>query len=310
MTSQTAGSELLRIDDTSPRLQYSGNWAQGGTAQEYLETSHSSSNTGSFVKFTFNGTFVTVYGSVDWSGSTSSYKLDDAPPVTTDVNQVPSPQYNWPFFFPSAQLQPGLHELVITVVGGTFNLDYIEYTSVSGEVNEGDASQVPTSIPSTPSSPSQSPVPTSSGGVNSPDTGSNSKSSSKGLSNGAIAGIAIAGFVVVLAIAVALFYIRRRSARRVRHRRYLPEKGGDVLFDEPAKEPVSESRSPFRRLSRIYRPTPARSAQSSKTATSSAPTSVTQSSAMFTSVIMLSPALSVVSEESGQHDGSRRASGL
>ncbi|KAI0628596.1 hypothetical protein C8Q77DRAFT_1162014 [Trametes polyzona] len=293
------GSVLLSVDDTSPRLQYSGHWYQAGTEQDYLKTSHFSNVTGSFVKFTFNGTFITVYGSVDSHGSSSSYKLDDAPPVTTDVNQVPSTQYHWPFFFPPAQLEPGPHELTITVVGGTFNLDYLEYTSLAGEENVGDLSQLPTSA-----LPTRSSVPSSL-----PDNSGSSSPSSNSLSAGAIAGIAIAAVVVVAAVAVALFYVRRRSARKVRHRSQLPEKGIDVLFDAPPKDPATESRSPFRRLSRIYRPTPAKSAQSSKTTSSSAPTSITQSSAMFTSVIMLSPALSVVSEESGPHDVSRRASG-
>ncbi len=237
------GSLLLRIDDQSPLLQYNGNWVQSGTEQDYQKTSHSSNATGSFVTFTFNGeqrriwflrhilivwllgTFITVYGSVDTRGSSSSYKLDDAPPVVTDIEQVPSAQLNYPLFFPSAPLQPGLHELVITVVGGTFNLDYIEYTSLSGEVN-GDASQVSAFPPQ-----SSSPSPSSSGGTPSPDSAPPATSPSKGLSAGAIAGIAIAAIGVVLVVALTLFYVRRRSARKVRHRRHISEKGIDVLFD-------------------------------------------------------------------------------
>ncbi|KAI0353929.1 hypothetical protein OH77DRAFT_563752 [Trametes cingulata] len=297
------GSTLLRIDDTSPRLQYSGQWAQGGTGQDYLSSSHVSSSAGSSVTFTFNGTFVTVYGSVDIKESSSSYKLDDEPPVTSDIREVPSAQYNWPFFFPSSTLEPGLHQLVITVVGGTFNLDYIEYTSVAGEDNVGDASQVQAS--SSSSTPSSLPSKI----LSSPDSSSSSStSSSQGLSSGVIAGIAIAAAAVVLAVAFVLFYVRRRrSARKVRHQSHIPEKGIDILFDVPPKQPEPTIRSPFiRRLSRIYRPTPAKSTQSSKTATSSAPTSITQSSAMFTSVIMVSPALSMVSEESSQHGSSSK----
>lgn len=229
------GSLLLQIDDTSPRLQYNGNWVQGGAEQDYQRTSHSSNATGSFVTFTFNGeqrrnwllerilivrllgTFITVYGSVDTAGSSSSYKLDDAPPVVTNIGRTSPTQFNYPFFFPSAPLQPGLHELVITVVGGTFSLDYIEYT---GEVN-GDASQVSSSSSSS----------SSSGGTASPDSAPPTASPSKGLSAGAIAGIAVAAIGVVLIVALTLFYVRRRSARRVRHRRHIPEKGIDVLFD-------------------------------------------------------------------------------
>ncbi|KAI0761321.1 hypothetical protein BD413DRAFT_486234 [Trametes elegans] len=276
-------SMLLRIDDTSPRMQYDsgGKWNEAGDQQDYGGTSHASSSTGSSVTFTFNGTFVAVYGSLSASGSSSSYKVDDGTPVTTNVLNPPSPQHNWPFFS-SPPLQPGLHELVITVLGGTFELDYVEYTSLNGDDSAGDAS---------PSSaqPAGSPAQGSSG-------------SSPGLPPGAIAGMAIGMAVMVILAASAMFYVRRRrSARKVRHQSHLPEKGIDVLFDAPPKQPqAGSSRSPFRRLSRIYRPTPAKSAQSSKTATSSAPTSVTQSSAMFTSVIIVSPALSMVSEESSQ----------
>ncbi|KAI8974853.1 hypothetical protein BD414DRAFT_497712 [Trametes punicea] len=294
-TPASAGS-LLRIDDTSPQLQYSGQWVQGGTAQDYRNTSHTSSSAGSTVKLTFNGTYVTVYGSVDNNGSASTYQLDDAAPVTQSVQQVPSPQYNWPFFYPSSPLQSGLHELLITVKGGTFNLDYIDYIGFAPEDDAGDASLV-----QSPSSPSLSPSP-------SPSSSSDSSrpsipSSRKGLPAGAIAGIAIAAAAALLGVAVALFYLRRRSARKVRHRSHIPEKGIDDLIDEVPPSEQETSRDVFRRLSRVYRPRPAKSGQSSKTATSSAPTSITQSSAMFTSVILLSPALSMVSEEAGQNAG-------
>ncbi|KAH9888037.1 hypothetical protein C8Q73DRAFT_776714 [Cubamyces lactineus] len=297
----SAGSMLLRIDDTSTRIQYEGQWSENGNAQDYDNTSHISTSAGASAKFVFNGTFITVYGSVFQNGSSSSYKLDDAPPVTTIVQQVPSTQNNWPFYYPTTPLKPGLHELVITVLGGTYSLDYIDFTSVSGEENNdngNDAAEVPTSAASS-ATPSR---------TASPDSGSQSTTSSKGLPTAAIAGIAVAAALVVLAVALALFYVRRRSARKVRHQSRLPEKGIDILVDVagPPKEPDPNRRSIFRRLSRIHRPAPPKSAQSSKTATSSAPTSITQSSAMFTSVIMLSPALSMVSEEPSQLEGSSR----
>ncbi|KAI0641351.1 hypothetical protein C8Q79DRAFT_1014306 [Trametes meyenii] len=290
----TSGNTLLRVDASSPRLQYSGQWTRVGSSQDCGGTSHTSSSTGSWVKFLFNGTFVAVYGSVNQTGSSSSYKLDDADPVTVNVEQ-PSPQHNWPFF-PSPPLQQGLHELIITVNGGVFDLDYIEYTSVSGEEQPADASQVPTSAACLSSSPSPSLSPDSDSSSSTPHP--------KGLPGGYIAGIVVAAAMVVLLVSLALFYVHRRSARRVRHQVRQLEKGKNaVLFDDAPRGPEPAARGPFAgRFSRIYRPTPARSAQSSKTATSSAPTSVTQSSAMFTSVIVLSPALSMVSEESSQHE--------
>ncbi|KAI0659878.1 hypothetical protein C8Q70DRAFT_914539 [Cubamyces menziesii] len=299
--SASSGSTLLRIDDTNTRIQYEGQWSETGNSQDNDETSHVSSSAGASAKFVFNGTFITVYGSVFQNGSSSSYKLDDAPPVTTIVQQVPSTQNNWPFYYPTAPLEPGLHELIITVLGGTYSLDYIDFTSGSGEENNNSGSDAAV-LPTSATSPSSA-MPSKTA---SPDSGSQTTTSSKGLPTAAIAGIAVAAALVVLAVALALFYIRRRSARRVRHQSRLPEKGIDILVDGPPKEPDPNRRSIFRRLSRIHRPAPPKSAQSSKTATSSAPTSITQSSAMFTSVIMLSPALSMVSEEPSQLEGSSR----
>ncbi|KAL7277128.1 hypothetical protein ACG7TL_008973 [Trametes sanguinea] len=296
-----ASSTLLRIDDSSPQLQYSGQWSQAGNSLDYQSTSHASSSAGSSVKFTFNGTYITVYGSVGPNGSTSSYTLDDASPVSKSVQPVVPPQYNWPFFFPESPLQPGLHELVIAVEGGTFNLDYIEYTGFPSEDSNGDGS----SPSGSPASSSSSPLSSSaSSDSDSAPVASSSLSKGKGLPTGAIAGIAVAATVVVLVVVAAVFLVRRRSARRVRHQSRVSEKGIDILVDAPPSEPSTSTPGVLRRLSRIYRPTPAKSAQSSKTATSSAPTSITQSSAMFTSVIMLSPALSMVSEEASQHDPS------
>ncbi|KAJ8488992.1 hypothetical protein ONZ51_g3195 [Trametes cubensis] len=224
--SASSGSMLLRIDDTSTRIQYEGQWSETGNLQDNDETSHVSSSAGASAKFVFNGTFITVYGSVFQNGSSSSYKLDDAPPVTTIVQQVPSTQNNWPFYYPTAPLEPGLHELIITVLGGTYSLDYIDFTSGSGEENNNSGSDAAV-LPTSATSPSSA-MPSKTA---SPDSGSQTTTSSKGLPTAAIAGIAVAAALVVLAVALALFYIRRRSARRVRHQSRLPEKGIDILVD-------------------------------------------------------------------------------
>ncbi|CDO71071.1 hypothetical protein BN946_scf184844.g75 [Trametes cinnabarina] len=220
-TAASSSTSLLRIDDSSPQLQYSGQWTQAGTSQDYRNTSHASRSPGSTVKFTFNGTYITVYGSVDSNGSTSSYTLDDTSPVSKEVQPVPLPQYNWPFFFPSSPLQPGVHELVIAVDSGTFNLDYIEYIGFPD--NDG-------SLPSPPSSSSPSSSSSSSSSDSAP-VASSASSQGKGLSNGAIVGIAVVAAVVVIAVVAALFYVRRRPARKVRHQSRVPEKGIDILVD-------------------------------------------------------------------------------
>ncbi|TBU25467.1 hypothetical protein BD311DRAFT_669608 [Dichomitus squalens] len=284
-------SHLLRVDDTSSRLVYNGSWAPGSVSDGV--TIHTSTSAGSTVKFAFNGTFVAVYGVIDGDSVTASFALDNLPPVSASVPQPPeSTTENWPFFSTNPPLDPGLHELTVIINDGTFNLDYVQYVTLPGHSDSpGDSSQVQaTSSSSTSSSSTSSLIPAHSQ-----------------LPLGAIVGI-VAGAVLLLVIVAVAVFVRRRSARRVRHVKLDSEKPIDIIYDNAPKSPPVAARRPLRRfsLSGVYRPTPPRSTQSSKTATSSAPTSITQSSAMFTSVIMLSPVLSMVSEESGhpEHDAS------
>ncbi|KAI0760603.1 hypothetical protein C8Q74DRAFT_1372436 [Fomes fomentarius] len=283
---------LLRVDDGSWRVQYGGQWAASSVTSpgdQNASTIHTSGQAGATVKFAFNGTFVAVYGILDGQPVTASFTIDDREPVTQAITQPPpSLQYNWPFFATSTPLDSGLHELTVTVRQGSFNLDYIQYTSVDGMEGVGDSGTIRDDGTHTPAQgqsaarASQTPV-----------------FSNTPLSTGAVAGIAVAGAVVVLGIVAMLFCVFCRRAKRVRHRRIDPEKRLDMIVDAAPKRPPEGALRGFRRFSRVYRPTPARSAQSSKTATSSART---QSSAMFTSVIMLSPTLSFVTEEpEGNH---------
>ncbi|KAI1785975.1 hypothetical protein LXA43DRAFT_898816 [Ganoderma leucocontextum] len=277
-----SGRTLLRVDDASSRLVYDGSWRS--TTMDGTITVHTSAASGSTIKFTFNGTFVGVYGVIDGDAVTASFKLDDQDPVTQGVPR-PSDAVlrpDWPFFSTVLPLHPGSHELTITLKEGAFSLDYIMYTALDGSNDSTGDPKVQ--------------VTSSSGGLP-------SSSSSGQLHPGIIAGAVVGAVLFLVGAVVAVIFVRRRSARRVRHRRLDSEKPIDIVYQNaPKSPPVAAHRSPFRQLSRVYRPTPARSVQSSKTTASSAPTSITQSSAMFTSVIMLSPALSMVSEEDHEHD--------
>ena len=254
-----------------------------------------------------------MYGYLDNDAVSASFALDGGEAVPQSVDSPPSPEFNWPFFSTSPPLALGVHELMVTLNGGTFNLDYLVYTgdSTNPVAGTGDASAVQ-SLPIASKTAS-------------PSNGKSLTSPGQKLSDGAIAGISVAGAVVVFLIFLQMWCFRRRKGQKVRHRRVDPEKPLELIDDcmlykllftqqdaltptaavQP-KAPETARRGPLRGLSRVYRPTPARSAQSSKTS-SSALTSGTQSSAMFTSVIMLSPALSMVSEESGPSDAASRA---
>ncbi|KAM5543518.1 hypothetical protein V8D89_002769 [Ganoderma adspersum] len=274
-----SGRTLLQIDDASSRLVYDGSWRS--TTVNGTIGVHTSTSTGSTVKFDFNGTFVAVYGVIDGDAVTVSFQLDDQ--NLTQAVQQPSTAVlrpNWPFFWSPLPLDPGLHELTVTVQQGTFNFDYITYTTLDDSNDSTGNPKVQVTSQSSDAAVSTSTL-------------------SGQLHPGAIAGIVIGAILFLVGVVVAAVFVRRRSARRVRHRKLDSEKPIDIIYENAPKSPppVAVQRSPFRRFSRVYRPTPSRSVQSSKTATSSAPTSITQSSAMFTSVIMLSPALSMVSEE-------------
>ncbi|TFK87559.1 hypothetical protein K466DRAFT_653101 [Polyporus arcularius HHB13444] len=271
---QDGGNTLRRIDDTSSAIVYGGQWTTGtvNTTDSNQATVHTSTQSGSTMKFSFTGTFIAVYGVLDGDPYAASFTVDSGSPSAVGLSQPPvSPKPDWPFF--SRLLDPGTHELEVTVNSGTFNVDYIEYTS-SGSADPSSE----TSAAAASSSVSASPIPFS----------------KAALSKGAVAGITAAGAVLLVLLVLMIYCVLIRRTRRVRHRSVSPEKPLELI---PDAQPKPSLRRPFR-LGSIYRPTPARSTRSSKTATSSAPTSVTQSSAMFTSVIMLSPALSMVSEES------------
>ena len=248
----------------------------------------------------YPGSFVAVYGLLDGDPYAASFAVDGSAPAAESMSQVPSsPKPDWPFF--SRLLNPGPHELEVTVNSGTFNLDYIDITSPDDSNGTGDTSQGS-------AHPSAGPSQAAASATALPF-------SKTRLSKGAVAGISVAGAVLVLLLVLMIYFVLFRRTRRVRHRSVSPEKPLELIPEGTSRVPsvcllrplltshrlTGQPKPPPRRhvrLGSIYRPTPARSAQSSKTTTSSAPTSITQSSAMFTSVIMLSPALSMVSEES------------
>ena len=48
-----------KVDDTDPRLVYSGRWFEGGVSQEFNTTTHGTNTAGSKVAFSFFGTLLT-----------------------------------------------------------------------------------------------------------------------------------------------------------------------------------------------------------------------------------------------------------
>ncbi|KAJ6511182.1 hypothetical protein C8R45DRAFT_1162762 [Mycena sanguinolenta] len=129
------------IDDSDPLVQYSppGGWSQGGEPPEFNATTHTSATAGSTAALVFEGTSISVYGTIGVNPGLLSlnFSIDGA---DIDSYQVPvvvaEPVHNRLFWtsptFPEAQ-----HELVVTLDQNTTQqntllfLDYFIYTTTS-----------------------------------------------------------------------------------------------------------------------------------------------------------------------------------
>ncbi|KAH7925589.1 hypothetical protein BV22DRAFT_1046689 [Leucogyrophana mollusca] len=131
----SSSSAPVYVDDRDPTLSYSGVWFTGTFTSDYQNSSHGTNTAGSSVSFSFTGTQVSVYGSVDPSNSVcisspiSTYMVDNTS-VTTYFALATETKLSNCLFFESPVLEGGLHSLVITSASqnGLFWFDYIQYT--------------------------------------------------------------------------------------------------------------------------------------------------------------------------------------
>ncbi|CAA7262667.1 unnamed protein product [Cyclocybe aegerita] len=129
------------VDDRDPAIVYSKpplydwNTRSYGGFWEYMGTTSLTTRKGATATFSFDGTSVSVYGTVTVNASlypTSSYTIDGGEPVFY-TPQRPEDRsremYRTPFFR-SPELSAGRHTLVIRneVDGGLYWLDYLTYT--------------------------------------------------------------------------------------------------------------------------------------------------------------------------------------
>lgn len=240
---ESSGSTLQRIDDTSSKLEYSSGWNANAIPNDQA-TIHTSTTPGSTVTFTFNGmytvivhangemlrrsrstgTFVAVYGAIVNEPVTATFTLDDTAPVSQAQTQPPdTPQYNWVFFSTTPPLDPGVHSLTVEVTAGTFNLDYIEFTSIGGSddgAQDGSPASLGTSVSSSPSA-----VMSTASASSSALPFSNAR-----LSNGVIAGLVVVGVLILCALLGTVLFFHHRRGRRVQHLRQSPEKSLDMIL--------------------------------------------------------------------------------
>ncbi|KAJ6511179.1 hypothetical protein C8R45DRAFT_1162755 [Mycena sanguinolenta] len=130
----------ILVDDNDPLVQYSppGGWSQAGELPEFDATTHTSVTWGSTATLVFEGTSISVYGTLQPSSGQAglNFSIDGMNVASYQAPLVPAILHNQLFWtsptFPEAE-----HELVITVDRNTtqpntiFFLDYFIYTTTS-----------------------------------------------------------------------------------------------------------------------------------------------------------------------------------
>ncbi|KAI0092148.1 hypothetical protein BDY19DRAFT_990885 [Irpex rosettiformis] len=149
MSSNTEGLQIFVIDDSDPRLQYSGKWFVESDPSELHNATHGTSVPGSSVTFSFNGisfcaallhatlnyyylpgTFVSASATIDEHGVHYAYSLDGGEQTHANRSGT-SPQLNNYPLFATGGLLDHEHNLTITSEvepGETLWLDSISFT--------------------------------------------------------------------------------------------------------------------------------------------------------------------------------------
>jgi len=272
--SRNAASELYPVDVSDPRLVYEpvDAWSLSSCGNGDLGTR----TAGSSITFTFNGTFVEFYGSLGSAKTSASFVLDGQQAVNYTSSGVGSqalPLYH------SSTLSYSQHTLKVTVEGNTASLclQQLQYTG--------------TPDPAAPST-SSAPLPTNTQSLNSSPT--TAHSGSNHLPAGAICGIVIGSIVVLLLVIFTILYACGWLPRCCgRGRRPSKEERVDIVLDEmPKSPPPPVGMDVFRKmlLQHAQNATMTRlpSGPNSKKSSSNG----TRSTAIFSSVVILTPPVS------------------
>ncbi|KAJ7482948.1 hypothetical protein B0H11DRAFT_1807255 [Mycena galericulata] len=130
------------VDDHDPRVQYtpSTGWTTKGKPVEYMSTTTASTTPGNTATFSFEGTSLTVYGTVGPSkgqGATMSFSIDNELPTTFTAPGSNSSTVHHEVLWDSGTLADGNHTLLITQTSKVEQifLDYFLYetTSTAGQ---------------------------------------------------------------------------------------------------------------------------------------------------------------------------------
>jgi hypothetical protein len=138
---QIPNAMSIIIDDNNPLVQYSppGGWSRAGRAPEFDATTHASATPGDTATLAFDGTSISVYGTVAPSiGSRLNFSIDGVDLGSYEAPLGPVAVQNQ-LFWTSPALNETTHQLVVTVaedaslagvnaLNKTFFLDYFVYT--------------------------------------------------------------------------------------------------------------------------------------------------------------------------------------
>lgn len=140
------------VDDSDSRIVYSDSWEKFQSRPFTMDqTEHTTRSLGSTANFTFQGSYIAVYGTLLPRMARSTYTLDGGAPAVYDAPSSKTTVTAQRLF--EQNIVDGEHTLVIKSVSeGGFSLDYITYKpSLSGVVSSLAPSStiVPSSFPST-----------------------------------------------------------------------------------------------------------------------------------------------------------------
>ncbi|KAJ7209343.1 hypothetical protein B0H12DRAFT_423759 [Mycena haematopus] len=148
------------IDDSDPLVQYisaTGGWSRAGRAPEFDATTHASATPGDTAALVFEGTSISVYGTIAPSAGQSrlNFSIDGVDVASYEAPLMPAAVENQ-LFWASPLFNEAQHQLVITVdedtslgqvnkLNRTFFLDYFIYTTTSAAgktmlIDDSDAS--------------------------------------------------------------------------------------------------------------------------------------------------------------------------
>ncbi|KAF9477147.1 hypothetical protein BDN70DRAFT_995145 [Pholiota conissans] len=222
---------IIILDDRDPSIQYTGSWNNGGNPDaEYQATvKWSGPAPGTFATLVFNGTGVTVIGSINFDTvQMSSYTIDGGPATTFTSTNATDTRYSQVFFtVAGGTLSPDRnHTLVMTPVQANLFIDFITVN-----VPPPQPSQISSVLP-TPT-PSACTIDQSQSQNGNQNTQSQSHIPLGPVIGTVVGGLGLFGLLISMAI-----YLRRQ---KVKMGRELPAAAGGDVNPPPPRINVRES---------------------------------------------------------------------